>query len=262
MLLAISNIAWKPENSASIYRLLQELNICDLEVAPSLLMNSKKPYDQIRDARHISNKLKEQYGLKIVSMQSIWYGVKDSIFSDIETQKRLTDYTEQAIDFADAINCKNLVFGCPKNRMLESSSRHDDAFMFFNAIGRLASAKGCVIALEPNPTIYGTNFLNTTAETVKFLSELDNPGIKLNLDMGAIIYNGEDLGTIKGNIDWVNHIHISEPNLVPIKRRLELHSEIMSMFSDDQIFSIEMKQVDQSIIRETIKYLQAIVPDG
>lgn len=262
MPIAISNIAWRPEIADSIYHLLQDFKISNLEIAPSLLMNSSDPYDQLHDAAYISRKLKNQYGLDIVSMQSIWYGVIDNIFSNTETQKRLIDYTEKAIDFASAIDCDNLVFGCPKNRRMDSTSRRDDALLFFNSIGNIASEKGCVIAIEPNPIIYGTNFLNTTLEAIQFLIELNNPGVKLNLDLGSIIYNEEDLEIIKGNIAWVNHVHISEPNLEPIQKRLDLHSKIMGMFPTDQVFSIEMKQVDQSIIKSTIKYLQAILPNG
>lgn len=54
----------------------------------------------------------------MISMQSIWYGRTEKLFGTEEERNLLLDYTKSAVDFAAAIGCKNLVFGCPKNRCI------------------------------------------------------------------------------------------------------------------------------------------------
>ena len=43
---------------------------------------------------------------------------------------------------------------------------------FFNILGDYAKLKNTVIALEANPDIYGTNFINTTKEAFSFVKKL------------------------------------------------------------------------------------------
>ena len=49
-------------------------------------------------------------------MQSIWYGMIEK-FDSSDKRQKLIKYTKKAIDFAVAIECSKLVFGCPKNRV-------------------------------------------------------------------------------------------------------------------------------------------------
>ena len=61
--------------------------------------------------------LLNRWGLRVPSMQSIWYGRTGSIFDPAQAEDLLA-YTGQAFAFAHALNCPSLVFGCPKNRFL------------------------------------------------------------------------------------------------------------------------------------------------
>ena len=138
---------------------------------------------------------------------------KKKFFGSVEERNELIEYTKKAIDFASIINCNNLVFGCPKNRNIQNENDYEIALKFFKTIGEYAQQKHTVFAIEPNPTIYNTNFINTTKQAYDIVKDIDCKAVKVNVDLGTIIENNENIEIIEENIHLVNHIHISEPNL-------------------------------------------------
>lgn len=263
MKLSISNIAWSVEQDEKIYSLLKANGFTGLEIAPTRIF-PKEPYKHLDKAKEWAILLKKQYGLSISSMQSIWYGRSEKIFGTEDERIVLKDYTKQVVDFAAIVGCTNLVFGCPKNRNMSSESNIETAIDFFNNIANYAVQKDVVIALEPNPVIYNTNFINTTKQAFEFVKRIDNPSLLVNIDCGTIIENNENLEIIEENIHLVNHIHISEPNLDVIKKR-NLHKELAKLLkktSYDKFVSIEMKNFDDvEILKQTIEYIKEIFYD-
>ena len=155
MKLSISNIAWSAEQDVQVYELLQKYGYSGLEIAPTRIF-PKTPYNKKTVAKAWSRRLKRDYGLSVSSMQSIWYGRQEKIFGTERERQNLVDYTKQAIDFAAAIDCKNLVFGCPKNRNLADSVDEQIALLFFKELGEYAANKDIAIGMEANPPIYNT----------------------------------------------------------------------------------------------------------
>lgn len=169
----------------------------------------------------------------------------------------------KAIDFANVIGCKNLVFGCPKNRNISDYNKdYPKAIHFFKNIGIYALDKNVVISIEPNPVIYNTNFLNYTKEAIDFVKELNMNSIKVNYDLGTVIYNKENINILKGNITHINHIHISEPNLDLIKNR-QIHEELISILKEVNYkgyVSIEMKKSNNiENVKNAIEYMMSIL---
>ena len=257
---SISNIAWTTENDQLVYKYMQKSGFSGLEIAPTRLFPAK-PYDKKTEAKEYSERLKDKYGLSVCSMQSIWYGHSERIFGSAEERAILLDYTKQAIDFDEAIGAGNLVFGCPKNRVIGEDDDRNVAVSFFRELGDYAAEHRTVLAMEANPVIYGTNFINTTKEAIELIKEVGSKGFKLNLDFGTIIYNEESIEDIAPHIDLINHIHISEPNLKLIERRAE-HKSLMQMLRDagyDRYVSIEMgKRDDIEDVYRTIDYLTTL----
>ncbi len=260
MKLSISNIAWKNEYNDEVYLFLKETGFSGLEIAPSKIFLDN-PYDKINEAVLWSNELKEKYNLIISSMQSIWYNRSEKIFETKEQRDTLILYTKKAIDFAFNIGCKNLVFGCPKNRNIKSLDDYKIAIDFFRELGDYAYLKNTVLALEANPKIYNTNFINDTKSALELIKNVNSKGLKLNLDIGTIIQNNENIEELTGNVYLINHTHISEPFLELIKKR-DLHIELINILKSENynnFISIEMKQQeDINNIRKTIKYLKDI----
>ena len=253
MRLSISNIAWDAADDLSMYEYLFSRGVAGLEIAPTRILPDQ-PYTHIPEAIAFANEVKTKYSLTISSMQSIWYNRSESIFGSDAERQFLLDYTCQAILFAKAIGCGNLVFGCPRNRNLPGEEMRPKAYPFFRQIGEFAKEHGVVIALEPNPPIYNTNFMNTVEEAVQFCREVNSDGLMVNWDLGTSIYYQDSIEYIAENIDVIHHIHISEPYLARIESR-DIHRQI-SRLDYDKWISIEMKNPGNiRDVQSTIDYV-------
>ena len=98
MKLSVSNIAWTKEQDEQMYEFLASEKIEGLEIAPTRIF-PESPYDKCEKAAGFAAELKEQYGLEIPSMQSIWFGRSENLFASEQERKTLLEYTKQAIEF-------------------------------------------------------------------------------------------------------------------------------------------------------------------
>ena len=258
---SISNIAWGAEHDVEMYQFLKETGYNGLEIAPTRVF-PEAPYDHLSEAKDWAQELKEKYDLVIPSMQSIWYGHQEKIFGTKEERKILIDYTKKAIDFAEVIGCGNLVFGNPKNRDTEDvAGNYPTAIEFFREIGDYALEHNTVIAIVANPVIYNTHFLNRTEQAVEMAYKSSSEGVKVNVDLGTIIYDEEDINYLKQVPEYINHVHISEPGLVLIEKR-ELHNslfKLLKVMGYERFVSIEMgNKGDLDAVKGIVKYIHAI----
>lgn len=200
MKLAISNIAWSRESDEFMYGLLQKNGIKGLEIAPTRIWDNPELVTK-KEVLDFKRKL-SKYGLKVVAFQSILYGKKFNLFSD---EGKL--YLMKMIDLASYFGKTAIVIGSPKNRNCNNMKM---AINFFKELNAYAN-KRVVLCIEPNPKEYGTNFINTTKQAIKFAKQT---GIKINLDCGTIVMNDE---YIEIPTDDIGHIHFSEPFLKPLE---------------------------------------------
>lgn len=260
MNIAISNIAWEHQNDIAVYEMMNKLGIRGLEIAPTRIF-PENPYNKISEAQIWKANLEKKYFLKVPSIQSIWYGRQEKLFGKEEERRTLAEYTVRAIDFASVIGCRNLVFGCPKNRILLEGSDASVAIPFFRKLGEYALSKGTVIGMEANPIIYGTNYVNDTKTALKLVEEVDSKGFLLNLDVGTMIVNGESVKVIERKVHLINHVHISEPGLKPIISR-NLHKDLYQRLKEEKygnFISIEMGKVDSlDVIKNIIQYTKEV----
>lgn len=262
MKLSLSNIGWSKNYDINMYNIMFEYSFLGLEIAPTRIF-PENPYAQLLEAKKWREELQSKYGFSVPSIQSIWYGRSEKIFGSNKEREILTAYTQKAIDFAEVIGCGNLVFGCPKNRAIPDGREVDLGIVlqFFHELGDYAYEHHTVIAMEANPPIYHTNFLNTTKETIAFIENVDSKGLLLNLDVGTMVENGEDITVLMGKQHLINHVHISEPGLKPIKKR-KLHKELA-----DMLWSIDYKgfvslevgcQDNVELLVDMMKYMKEI----
>lgn len=260
MRLSISNIAWSAEHDADMYAFLQQKGFSGLEIAPTRIFPTL-PYEHVSEAKDWTAQLKENYGLSISSMQSIWYGRQEKVFGDADERKVLVDYTRQACEFAQAIGCHNLVFGNPRNRETQSLAKdYPVAIDFFHTIGEIAAEHDTIVAIEPNPTIYNTHFINYTEQAVELVDRAKSKGLKVNYDLGTVIENQEDINYINSIDEYVNHIHISEPYLAPIDPIHKAYHKTLVAYAQQHeatYLSIEMgNKVDVKSVKQIVEYLK------
>lgn len=257
MKLSISNIAWDKSNDKVMYDFLKQYEYSGIEIAPTRIF-PEEPYENLHKAKIFAENLINNYNLEISSMQSIWYGIKQRVFGTPQERNFLIEYTKKAVDFANKIYCQNIVFGCPVNRSMNPGDNHEIAIEFFKKLADYAANNNTTIALEPNPDCYNTNFINNTTQAFEFCKIVNSPGLRVNIDIGTMVYYNESVDLIINDIHLVNHIHISEPNLALIKKR-DLHNQLRQLDYDKYI-SIEMANLnDIELVKSTLKYIKEVV---
>lgn len=257
MRLAMSQIAWEPEQETEALGILREFGFAGLEIAPPRVAGPA-PYEQPQKAAAYAAWAKKEYGLALCSMQSIWYGQQGSMFGP--ERPALLAYTKKAIEFANAGGIGNLVFGNPKARILPKGRSEEEAIPFFKEIGDYAAQHGAVVALEANPPLYGTNFMNRTADALAMAKRVDSPGCRVNLDFGTIVENGEDVAALAGQVPWLHHVHISEPNLGMIEARAQHRqlAELLRAEGYEGYVSVEMKAQPLREVRRAAAYVAEV----
>ena len=260
MKLAISNIGCGPEMDPLLYQTMGQMGFSGLEIAPTRIF-PQTPYDHLEEASDWAKSLFRDFGFTISSMQSIWYGRKEKLFGSVEEREILSAYTMKAVDFAEAVGCGNLVFGSPVNRSMGENDDPEQAVPFFKKLGDYAKRKGTVIAIEANPVIYNTNFLNDTLSALDFVESVGSDGFRVNLDAGTMIANNEDINKIYSRAHLINHVHISEPHLKCLQKR-SLHQELAAMLRNsgyDGFVSIEVGRQDSAeLLTEMMAYVREI----
>lgn len=224
MRLAISNFAWPAARAGEAYAVLREAGVGGLEVAPGLLFPGETdPFLPSPPALAQVKADLAQAGLTLCSMQSLLFGVNGAaLFGDAPARAAFEGGLRRAIRLAGLLGIRNLVMGSPKNRIrpdaLPEAEAEAMAADLFRSLGEEAVAAGCVLAIEPNPAAYGTNFLTTPDAAAAFVRQVDHPGVRLNFDVGTLHVNGTfaDLPQVlAGTADITSHVHLSEANLRP-----------------------------------------------
>ncbi len=264
MNLAISNIGWAAEQDDAVYSLMKEYGFAGLEIAPTRIF-PETPYEKCGEAAAWARELKKVRGFEIPSMQSIWFGRNERVFGSEKERQSLLTYTQKAIDFAAAIGCRNLVFGCPRNRTVpdgaDEEAAEKTAIAFFRELGRYAADCGTAIGMEANPPIYHTNYINATKEAVALIEKTETAGFRLNLDVGTMLQNGEETEELAGRVKLISHVHVSEPGLKPIERR-KLHGQLRALLEAEGytgFISVEMgKQDDLRVIERVMRYVREV----
>ena len=248
MRLSISNIAWQADEDATVANMLAKYDINAIDVAPAKYFSdvAKATSQQISEVRLYWL----DRGINIVGMQSLLFGTQGlNLFDTPTVRQQMLTHLAHVCRIANGLGARFLVFGSPKNRDRGDLTDHqtkDIASEFFNRLGDIAADHGSVICLEPNPTMYGANFLTDTTSTAAFVRDLDHKSVRMQLDIGALTINGENpLEMLADHSDLVAHIHASEPDLKELGSCETSHApiaEAVRNFCSDHIVTIEMRE--------------------
>lgn len=246
MRLAISNIAWDTEEDEEIAKLLSRYGVDAIDVAPGKYFPD--PINATDEEVAQVKRWWAERGIEITGMQALLFGtVGLNVFGSPEVQEAMLEHLTAVCRIAAGLGATRLVFGSPKNRDrngLSDEQVSEIAIPFFRRLGDIAQSYGVVICLEPNPTCYGANFMTTSAETARMVERVAHPGIRMQLDTGALAINGEDPATVLQNsAALIGHIHASEPDLVPLGDGGADHASIVAALEQHlprHVVSIEM----------------------
>ena len=262
MKLSISNIAWKTEWDKEVYQKLTELGFSAIEIAP--LRTLANGYDSTPEEYETWLKAYSEYFSEIASMQSLLFKLDIHLFASLDNVAFVLAILKKGLIFASQLNVRTLVFGSPTIRNVYSDQEFEHSKVFFKQLADLAQFYDIQIALEPNPTIYNTNFINTTQEALDYVRLINHPNLGINLDLGTIIENNELIHDIinKEISLWIKHVHISEPYLVSIKKEhAHLHVQLFNRLHEvgyNEYVSIEMKAgLELNELFEVLEYIKA-----
>ena len=262
--LAISNLAWSPQEDTDALTYVANSGISSLEISPfrtTADLTVISPAFAKTYARQIS-----LYKLQIIALQALLFRFPNLlIFQDKENREQTFAHLCHVIEFAHAVGAKSLIFGSPKNK-IRGKMKYAEAFAiavdFFGRIAAVAAKNSVTFCIEPTPSVYGTDFLRDTKESIALISAVDNEALKLNVDLGALQLNKEDLQEIlPNNLPHVGYIHISEPYLKPIHRDYAFHegaAQIILTSGYSGTVSIEMLPQPLQDIKKTLSFVTAV----
>jgi D-psicose/D-tagatose/L-ribulose 3-epimerase len=213
--LGVSSIAWAPEESADVAKVLAKAGIAFIDIAPTQFTTwgADDASAKLRDTRNFWN----DHGLEIRGFQSLLFGAGDWNIFDPTSWPSLLGHFELVFDYAEVTGATKLVFGSPRNRLkgeLSETDANEIALDFFSKLADSAAAKNLTILLEPNPKEYGCDFLTTTTEALVFAKSLDHLALRVQLDLGTCLYAGEDpVALTRDHEAYFGYVHLSTTEL-------------------------------------------------
>jgi sugar phosphate isomerase/epimerase len=238
MNLALSNFAWDTQESEETFDTLKKIGITSIEGVLSKL-NSWEELSNDKITEYKS--LLDSQGILILSLQSLFYGVKcDSILDE----DIFISHFSKLIEYSKLLSVNVLVFGSPS---LRKKSTGWDLLLpsIFKKLDLLLDGTGIQISIEPNSKIYGGEYFFTVPEIVDFITLNQLKNIKTMIDTHNIILEDSDpIKELEDNYEYINHIHISEKKLSPINNQnfhLKFSNQIKELGYDKTITYEVMK---------------------
>lgn len=270
MKLAISNIAWLPEEEETIAELLRSQGIKYVEIAPTKTWSepTKATEQEIEEYK----KWWASYGIEVVAFQSMLFSHPDYKIFESEKSRLITKkYLEDFSVLAGKMGAKRLVFGSPKNRQkgeLPENTALAIAEVFFKDIAVVAEQNNTVFCIEPNAPQYNCDFITKAKDGIELVKKVNHPGFGLHLDIACMTLAGDDIATsISDGIEYLKHFHLSAPMLDLVEDREDVnYREALSALKENNysgFVSIEMRPgaTGENIerIKNTISFVKQLL---
>ena len=268
MKLTISNIAWQRHEDPKIAKLLADQGITAIEVAPTKVWDY--PLDVTLQTVNKYLDFWHAYGIRVSSLQALLFGRPElQLFGSGNIRQQMLEYLKKIIKLGGDMGAEALVFGSPKNRLLNGLSFEEAkkiAVDFFYELGQTATKHGTCLCIEPNPVAYGCDFITDSLQAHHLVSEVAHPGFALHLDAAAMTLSQENVKDILPSlVSKLRHFHISEVNLALIGEGSVDHplfNNCLKQGNYTHWLSIEMRANDEKdnypVIETVLNYVQNV----
>lgn len=267
MELAVSSIAWTPEEEIGVASKLQELGVKNVELAPTKIWDD--PTRATEEEIHKVVTWWSQKDIAIVAFQSMLFARPDlKIFESEQNRMDCLEYLKDFTILAGRMGAKRMVFGSPKNRQRGDMS-YDNAFSiaknFFYEIAKTAEENGVIFCIEPNAPQYNCDFITNANEGAELVRAVNHPGFGLHLDTACMALAGDDIeSSIRTHGDLIKHFHISSPMLDQVEEREDVDhigvSRVLHEIGYKQTVSIEMRPADKGLnvgrVERAVQFVQ------
>lgn len=217
MNIGISHLAF---DTPEIYSKLKELGFNYVEG----VLTKISPWDSLSQTS--LNQFKSDLNtntLDCYSLQSIFYNYPVSSLCD----DKILIHFSNLIEYCKLLDTKIMVLGSPTLRKIEQGYRKKLDDLFCKLDGLLEDT-GIKVVIEPNCGLYKGQYFYTSSEIKCFIKANNLHNIRTMIDTHNLLNEGMDpIKEFERNIEFIEHVHISENGLEPINR-IDFHR----MFAD------------------------------
>jgi sugar phosphate isomerase/epimerase len=268
MKFALCNEMFEGRPMAEICSTAKRLGYDGIEIAPFTLALSA---DQITDKqrKEIRQAIADN-GLETVGLHWLFAGPSGlhMTTTDDKTWGRTRDYLSCLLDLCNDLGGKVLVLGSPKQRSLVEGQTKEGAWkraaeLLSSVMDKAAKLDLC-ICLEPLST-KETDFINTVAEGMQMVRQINHPNMKIHLDIKAMCSEGTHVPDIIRSVkaEDIGHFHVNDSNLYGPGMGDVDYAPIAEAIKDvgwDKWLSVEVFKYDpnpETIARRSIEYLKS-----
>jgi D-psicose/D-tagatose/L-ribulose 3-epimerase len=251
--IAISNLAWAPDDDRAVASLLVSAGVQGVELAPSKIWPGTPPL-KVGEAERYAEWWRDR-GLEVVALQGILFGRPElQLFGDPAAVQALQNHLLGMAKLAARLGARIIVLGAPGNRRrgaLDLDRAIELAAAVLRTSAEVAHNEGCALCIEPAPVQYGCDFINTAAEGATLVGAVGHPGFRLHLDSAALSLTGEIAERdLLERVRLVRHFHASEVDLQPLGTGTVDHRNVGRLLRAGGYSgwcSVEMKQVADAL---------------
>jgi sugar phosphate isomerase/epimerase len=271
MKFALCNEMFQSRPMPEVCSIVKSLGYHGLEIAPFTLGPSATEVTQRQ--RKETRKIIADHGLETVGLHWLLAGPTGLHMTtpDQAAWQRTRDYFAVLLDLCNDLGGKVLVLGSPKQRSITEGQTKQGAWRraldLFSSLLDRAAKLDLTICLEPlSPA--ETNFINTVAEGMKMVRQIDHPNFKIHLDVKAMSSEPTPVPAIirSVKVEDIGHFHVNDPNLYGPGMGDVHYAPIAEAVRDigyDKWLSVEVFKYDpdpETIAQKSIDYLRHFWP--
>jgi sugar phosphate isomerase/epimerase len=252
-MLSITNLSWDVSDEEQIFNFLLDNSIKNIELSLTKKFGDWNNITEL-SLKKYKNYLKNNYDIKINSLQSLFYNIPYNLF---DNNSEFKSHFKKIINFADALEANYLVFGSPKNRKTNGKCINECNQIFLETFTELANYnKNIFIGIEPNPRYYNCEYLINYSEVSKIVKTINHPKIVPHLDFACVSLENEDYEYIyDSEKNKLMLIHVSVKDLKNINNDVKINKFFSKNSINEKNFSIEMSNQSKKDIFDSIKYV-------
>lgn len=230
---AVSNILWGNSNNEYFLRLIKSKGFEGIEFAPSVVW--PKPIEATKSERSHYRKSIERFGLKIISLHTLFYTRRDlNLFGSPQVYRQTEDYLVELASLASDLGASLMIYGSPKSRMrgdLTKEAAYEWASTFFKKVAARLKPLGVTLCIEPLSS-KEADFINNHQEAVYLVKKVNHPNFQMMLDTKSLYLEGEDYQmAFSHSQPYLKHIHVNDPgNVAPGTKGVD-HQQISTALS-------------------------------
>jgi len=271
MKFALCNEMFEARPIAEVCSVAQRLGYHGIEIAPFTLAPSVEQITQ-QQRRQVRQTIAD-HGLQTVGLHWLFAGPSGLHMTtpDRNTWQRTRDYLSALLELCSDLGGKVLVLGSPKQRNILPGQTKEGAWQravdMLTSVLDKAAGLDATICLEPLSSAE-TDFINTVAEGMEMVRQVNHPSLKIHLDVKAMYSEGQPIPQIIRSVraEDIGHFHVNDPNLYgPGMGELDYApiAEAIDEIGWDKWLSVEVFKYDpdpETIARKSIEYLKQFWP--